>query len=131
MTGQKQITVVSYGFKLVDHAWTPDYDEQALPAFIADLSRELEPFGVSVNLVTEAQSALTVRGYGDLLNTIRLRSPVDHIGNLCLGHVIGQSVNCHLLEDVRRAVTRVAFAPETIEPEGSHKVVCHNCGCGC
>ena len=69
--------------------------------------------------------------YGDLLTTVRLRSPRDHIGNLCLGHVIGQSANCDLFEDIRRGVSRIAFAPETIEPEGSNKVVCHNCGCGC
>jgi hypothetical protein len=65
------------------------------------------------------------------MNTVRLRSPKDHIGNLCLGHVIGQSANCDLAEDIRRAVSRIAFAPEMIEPEGSNKIVCHNCGCGC
>jgi hypothetical protein len=36
-----------------------------------------------------------------------------------------------VFEDLRRGVSRVAFAPEMIEPEGSNKVVCHNCGCGC
>ena len=55
----------------------------------------------------------------------------DGFSNLCLGHVIGASPNRDLLEDIRRGVNRVAFAPETVEPEGSSKIVCHNCGCGC
>jgi hypothetical protein len=79
----------------------------------------------------EEEIVLEVKGYNDLLNTVRLRSPQDGIGNLCLGHIIGASPNRDLLEDIRRGVNRVAFAPETIEPEGSNKIVCHNCGCGC
>ena len=45
---------------------------------------------------------------------------------------LGISVRyCDLFEDIRRGVSRVAFAPEMIEPEGENKAVCHNCGCGC
>ncbi|MDT8441301.1 MAG: hypothetical protein RQ723_06540 [Desulfuromonadales bacterium] len=128
---RKRITIAYYGYRLAGNDWQPAFDEAALPAFVADLSRELESAGVGVQLVNEPERALDIKGYGDLLNTIRLRSPADHVSNLCLGHVIGQSANCDLFEDMRRGVTRLAFAPETIEPEGSHKVVCHNCGCGC
>ena len=39
--------------------------------------------------------------------------------------------NLDILEDLKRGINRVAFAPETVEPSGSDKVVCHNCGCGC
>ena len=131
MAGLKQITVAYYGYRLGTKGWRPEFDENALPSLVDELSTRLEPMGVTVSVVAEPQNALEVTGYGDLLNTIRLLSPKDHIGNLCLGHVIGQSRDCNLVEDVRRGVTRVAFAPETIEPEGSHKVVCHNCGCGC
>lgn len=128
---QKEITVAYYGYTLDSEEWLPAFDEQALPQFIAELGDLFGPIGVSVQFVAEPENAIAVKGYGDLLNTVRIRSPKDHIGNLCLGHVIGQSANCDLFEDVRRGVSRVAFAPETIEPEGSHKVVCHNCGCGC
>jgi hypothetical protein len=37
----------------------------------------------------------------------------------------------NLAEDIRRAVSRVAFAPETVPPEDHNRKVCHNCGCGC
>ena len=74
---------------------------------------------------------IEARGYGDLLNAVRIRSSKPGLGNLCLGHVIGCSAHLDLLEDIRRGVRRIAFAPETIEPDGSDKVVCHNCGCGC
>jgi hypothetical protein len=128
---QKEIIVVLYGYRLTNKDWAPVFDAEALDAFVESLHRELQPLGVSVSLRKETETLLEVKGYGDLLNTIRLRSSKDHIGNLCLGHVLGQSTNCNFFEDIRRGVSRVAFAPETIEPEGSDKVVCHNCGCGC
>ena len=127
----KEITVVRYGFRLVNDEWSPDTDPNIVEGFIADLDGELRPLDISVSYLDESENVLEVRGYGDLLNTIRMRSPKDHIGNLCLGHIIGQSVNCDFLEDIRRGVSRIAFAPEMIEPEGDNKVVCHNCGCGC
>jgi hypothetical protein len=91
----------------------------------------LSKLGITVSYREELDTLLEVKGYGDMLNLIRLRSPKDSIGNLCLGHIIGQSDNCDFFEDIRRGVSRIAFAPEMIEPEGSNKVVCHNCGCGC
>ncbi len=104
---------------------------ESVEDFVANLGKDLISLDITVNYLVEDDVKLEVRGYGDLLNTIRLRSPQDHIGNLCLGHIIGQSANCDFLEDIRRGVSRVAFAPEMIEPEGDNKVVCHNCGCGC
>lgn len=127
----KEITVVRYGYELTSKEWVPEADTDSLDDFIAKLDDELSSLDITVGYVDELDNKLEVKGYADLLNTIRLRSPKDNIGNLCLGHIIGQSVNCDIFEDVRRGVCRVAFAPEMIEPEGSNKVVCHNCGCGC
>ena len=127
----KEITVVRYGYRLVNSDWAPTVDIDDLGGFVASLHKDLYSLGITVNYIDEPDKELEVKGYADLLNIIRLRSPKDHIGNLCLGHIIGQSENCDLFEDIRRGVTRIAFAPEMIEPEGSNKVVCHNCGCGC
>jgi len=128
---QKEIAVVLYGYRLTNRDWSPGVDTETVDGYISALHNELKPLGITVICLKEHENILEVNGYGDLLNTVRLRSPRDHIGNLCLGHIIGQSANCDFLEDIRRGISRVAFAPEMIEPEGSHKVVCHNCGCGC
>ena len=128
---QKEITVVLYGYRLASREWSPDVDMDALQGFVVNLHDEVNTLGITVSYLEELDNVLEVKGYGDLLNTIRLRSPKDHINNLCLGHIIGQSANCDFLEDIRRGVSRIAFAPEMIEPQGSNKVVCHNCGCGC
>ncbi len=131
MTQKKEITVGFYERNFPRSDWHYPIERTVLDQFLADLAAELEPFGVQVMVQFEGAVTLEVKGYGDLLNTVRLRSPQDGINNLCLGHVIGASPNHDLFEDIRRGVTRIAFAPETIEPEGSNKVVCHNCGCGC
>lgn len=128
---QKEITVVLYGYKLTNNEWTPDINIESLEAFVGNLHQDLNCLGITVSYQSDPDKILEVTGYGDLLNIIRLRSPKDHISNLCLGHIIGKSENCDFFEDIRRGVSRIAFAPEMIEPEGSNKVVCHNCGCGC
>ena len=84
-----------------------------------------------MRFVGEEDVSVEIKGYGDLLNSIRLRSTEPGVGNPCLGHIIGESVDCDLLADIRRGVSRLAFAPDTIEPDAAHKKVCHNCGCGC
>ena len=128
---KKEITVVRYSYRLVNSEWAPTVDLGNLKGFVEILHKDLNSLGITVNYIDESDKELEVKGYADLLNIIRLRSPKDHIGNLCLGHIIGQSDNCDLFEDIRRGVSRIAFAPEMIEPEGSNKVVCHNWGCGC
>jgi hypothetical protein len=127
----KEITVVLYGRRHSRADWSFDLDERALDEMLNGLAEELAPFGLVLRREADAEIVLEIKGYNDLLNTVRLRSPQDGIGNLCLGHIIGISPNRNLLEDIRRGINRVAFAPETIEPEGSNKIVCHNCGCGC
>jgi hypothetical protein len=131
MMQTKEITVVLYGRRHGRADWSFELDEKALDEMLKGLAEELAPFGMVLRREANAEMVLDVRGYNDLLNTVRLRSPQDGIGNLCLGHIIGISPHRDLLEDIRRGVNRVAFAPETIEPEGSNKIVCHNCGCGC
>lgn len=128
---QKEITVALYSYRLTNNEWTPEVDVEALEEYIKTLHDEFNSVGITVYCLKEPENVVEVNGYGDLLNIVRMRSPKDHIGNLCLGHVIGQSENCDLKEDIRRGVSRIAFAPEMIEPEGSNKIVCHNCGCGC
>jgi hypothetical protein len=127
----KEISVVFYGRRQVRADWNFEIDEKATIDFFAGLDAELAPFGVCIRRLKEEDVVMDVKGYGDVLNSVRIRSPQDGIGNLCLGHIIGPSPHRDLLEDIRRGVNRVAFAPETIEPEGSDKIVCHNCGCGC
>ena len=127
----REIVVVFYNYRLTNNSWRPPVMEFTPQRLVADLAREYGKYGIEIRSVEEPDMVLEVKGYGDLLNTIRLRPNDSSLGNPCLGHVIGQSANCDLIEDLRRGLSRVAFAPETIEPDGSSKKVCHNCGCGC
>jgi hypothetical protein len=128
---KKEITIVFYGRRYPRQDWSFNWDQRAVDELLGEIQREFLPLGIVIEAVLEEGVVLDVKGYGDLLNTVRIRSLGDGIGNLCLGHILGSSPNCNLIEDIRRGVSRVAFAPETVEPEGSDKIVCHNCGCGC
>lgn len=130
MTG-KEITVAIYGCDYPRDDWRMEIERPLLEELLAAMAGDYAPFGIRLDWRWEEEVKVEVRGYADLLNAVRLRSPADGIGNLCLGHIIGASQNRDLLEDVRRGISRVAFAPEMIEPEGENKRVCHNCGCGC
>ncbi len=127
----KSIRVVFYGWRLARKDWDYPFDQKDLESFLDDLAAELSPLGIELQHGREEDPVIDVRGYGDLLNAIRIRSDEPGLGNPCLGHVIGSSPARDLKDDLRRAVNRVAFAPETIEPDGTAKKVCHNCGCGC
>lgn len=127
----KEITVAFYPCRFVRSDWRYDLDPERFVDFFTVLAKELQPFGIVLKTCQDPAVTIEVRGYGDVLNAVRLRSPQDGVGNLCLGHVIGASPQCDLQQDIRRGVNRLVFAPETVEPEGSNKVVCHNCGCGC
>ncbi|WP_432822665.1 hypothetical protein [Trichloromonas sp.] len=131
MMEHKEITVVFYGRRFPRKDWQANIDDEAVQAFLAQTAKEMTGFGVTLQHAVEEDVVIDINGYGDILNAIRLRSPKDGIGNLCLGHIIGSSPRRDLIEDIKRGINRVAFAPETIEPEDHNKKVCHNCGCGC
>lgn len=125
------ITVVLYGYRLTNPDWRPPALAVPLREFVQSLADEFGKYGVVVTCLDAPDTILDVSGYADLLNTVRLRGADATLGTPCLGHIIGQSINRDLLEDLRRGVSRMAFAPEMIEPDGASKRTCHNCGCGC
>ena len=127
----KEITITFYGRRFLREDWRVDFDRDSIDAWVNRLQSEYAPFSIVVKDHWQEEIVLDINGYADLLNCVRLRSPVDGIANLCLGHIIGKSTHCNLEEDIRRGVSRIAFAPEMVEPEGENKRVCHNCGCGC
>jgi hypothetical protein len=127
----KEIVVAFYRRNFLRDEWRAAFDKQQIAGLIDRLGEELFSLGYSLKQVDVPDMAMDISGYGDLLNSVRIRCPQQGVANMCLGHIIGKSAHLNLAEDIRRGVNRVAFAPETIEPEGSDKVVCHNCGCGC
>jgi hypothetical protein len=127
----REIVVVFCRYRLISDSWRPSATSIEPKRHIAEIARDYKKYGITITCIDDHENILEVKGYADLLNTVRLRTGDSALGNPCLGHVIGQSANCDLLEDIRRGLSRLAFAPETIEPDGSSKRVCHNCGCGC
>lgn len=110
--------------------WQYQNPAAALAELLQELTAELANYAIVLQVV-HSNLAVEIRGYRDLLNSFRLSCPAAGVASLCLGHIIGVSAHLDIVEDLRRGINRVAFAPETIEPQGSDKVVCHNCGCGC
>jgi len=111
--------------------WHVDLTGAAFNLFLNTLESELSRYGVEFTCQGNSDITIDVNSYADLLNAVRVSSPVDGVTSRCVGHIIGKSQNLDLLEDIRRAVNRVAFAPETIPPDDHNRKVCHNCGCGC
>ena len=127
----REIAVIFYGYRLTGNNWRPPALDKDPKGFVSAIAEQYSKYGITISCREEPDNILDVKGYADLLNTVRLRTDDGTLGNPCLGHVIGQSQNCNLLEDIQRGISRVAFAPETIEPDGSSRRICHNCGCGC
>lgn len=111
--------------------WRVDLDGDGFRGFIQDLAEEFSGFGAVIESSHNEAVTVNVDSYADMLNAIRITSPSDGFMNKCIGHILGQSQNLNLFEDIRRAVNRVVFAPETIPPDDQNRKVCHNCGCGC
>ena len=122
---EKILTIAFYQLNWPRTDWEYRYPQDDVESFLIQISKEFEPFGVTVRHQDEDIS-IAVNGYGDVLNSVRIRYPAAGLGNLCLGHIIGSSPNADLIEDLRRGINRVIFAPETVEPDGSDKIVCHN-----
>lgn len=130
MTVKKMLISVCRQNHIRDN-WVVDLDGDDFSGFIKDLTGELAAFGVAIESSHNEAVTVNVDSYADMLNAVRITSPADGFINKCIGHIIGQSQNLNLFEDIRRAVNRVAFAPETIQPDDHNRKVCHNCGCGC
>ena len=126
-----KINLVVYDVNFARSDWNYPLDYNALQGEVNVMGEQFSALGVHVDFSRDPSFTIEVKGYADLLNAVRIRSNRPGLSNLCLGHVIGCSEQLDLMDDIRKGIRRVAFAPETIEPEGSDKVVCHNCGCGC
>ena len=111
--------------------WRCDLSGSQFELFFIELADDLANFGIELTKVAENATVIDIQSYADVLNSVRLSSPADGFSGICVGHIIGKSPHLDLLEDIKRAVNRMAFAPETIAPDSHNRAVCHNCGCGC
>jgi hypothetical protein len=127
----KHISLIFYHQNHLRPDWRVDVDSPEFTLFLNDMEQDLSRCGIALTRVENPVFTIDIRSYADLLNAVRITSPDDGFTNICIGHVIGQSPNLNLAEDIRRAVNRIAFAPETVPPEDQNRRVCHNCGCGC
>ncbi|HBA90193.1 MAG TPA: hypothetical protein DCZ75_19995 [Geobacter sp.] len=127
----KNMRLTCYGRKGSRPEWENALSGVSFDLFLAELAQELERFGIALEQGGESGQVIEVKSYADLLNSVRIASPSDGISNVCVGHVIGKSPRLDPMEDIRRAVNRIAFAPETVAPDDENRKVCHNCGCGC
>lgn len=127
----KKMRLTCYGQKHSRPEWEKALSGVSFDLFFAELAQELDRFGIALERADEPGRVIEVKSYADLLNAVRIGSPSDGISNVCVGHVIGKSPHLDPLEDIRRAVNRIAFAPETVPPDDENRKVCHNCGCGC
>ncbi|RQW77289.1 MAG: hypothetical protein EHM51_02040 [Geobacter sp.] len=130
MSGKKMVLTL-YRQNHVRQNWRVDLTGCEYELFFIELADILRQFGIELELAANDEVTIDINSYADLLNAIRISSPSDGLANICIGHVIGKSPRLDLMEDIKRGVTRVAFAPETIPPEDHNRRVCHNCGCGC
>lgn len=127
----RKIVLTIYRQNHVRTDWRVRLSGAAFDAWCAGVSEELGRFGIGFEVVRRRDLVIDVKSYADLLNAVRVSSPSDGCSNRCVGHIIGKSGNLDLLEDIRHAIDRIAFAPETVPPDDFAPRVCHNCGCGC
>jgi hypothetical protein len=127
----KSLQLIMYRQNHLRSDWQIDLGDKGFAGFCAELAAELARYDIQFSAAFNEGVTIDIASYADLLNAVRISSPQDGFASKCVGHIIGKSQNLDLLEDIRRAVTRVAFAPETIPPDDHDRRVCHNCGCGC
>ena len=127
----KNMVITFYRQNHIRPDWRVDQNSSKFELFLIELADELARFGISLTRADNEQMVIDINSYTDVLNAVRISSPSDGFTNLCVGHIIDKSPNLDLLEDIKRAVNRIAFAPETVPPEDHNRRVCHNCGCGC
>jgi len=129
--GNRSIEIIFYRQNHLKPDWEVGTNSLKMELFIAELVDDLTKFGIVVTVQFNDAVTIDINSYADVLNAVRISSPMDGFANVCVGHVIGKSPNLDLYEDIRRAVNRVAFAPDMIPPDDHNRKVCHNCGCGC
>jgi len=127
----KQITLTILDQEHVRRDWFFDFEGEAFQRFFDGMAREMRKLGIALKKVHNRDAMIKVNSYADLLNVVKVSSPDDGHTNQCIGHIIGKSEHLDIMEDIRTAVGRIAFAPETIAPSSEFRKVCHNCGCGC
>lgn len=127
----KKMTVTILEPHYIRTDWAIDFDGTDFSGFFKGLQREMKKLGIEVSLIRNREHSLDITSYADMLNLIKVASPDDGHGNQCVGHILGKSEHLDLQEDIRIAVRRLAFAPETVAPDNEFRKVCHNCGCGC
>jgi len=127
----KKMTITFFRQNHLRPNWPCDLSGSQFEFFFIELADDLSKFGIELRKVVDNDTVIDINSYGDLLNAVRITSPTDGFAGICVGHVIGMSPHLDLMEDIKRAVNRMAFAPETIAPESQNRQVCHNCGCGC
>lgn len=125
------MVVTICGQEQIRKEWQYDFEAPGFHVFYKSLSREMKKCGVSLRLEHNREAVIRINSYADLLNVVRISSPEDGITSHCVGHILGKSTNLDIQEDITAAVRRIAFAPETVAPDGEFRKVCHNCGCGC
>jgi hypothetical protein len=127
----RSIDIIFYRQNHLRLDWKVDTDSLQMELFLAELAGDLAKFGIDVRRRDNESVVIDINSYADVLNAVRISSPADGLANVCVGHVIGKSPNLDIFEDIKRAVNRVAFAPDMIPPDDHNRRVCHNCGCGC
>lgn len=126
---QIRLTILEQNYARND--WNYDFEGSGFASFFETLTMDMNNMGIDLELVRNRDAVITINSYADLLNVVKISSPDDGHSNHCIGHVIGKSPNLDIQEDIRIAVRRIAFAPETVAPSSEFRKVCHNCGCGC
>ena len=127
----KSLQLILYRQNHLRSDWQVDLAGSRFADFCTELTAELARYDIQFSATVNDDITIDIASYADLLNADRISAPQDGFTSKCVGHIIGKSQNLDLLEDIRRAVTRIAFAPETIPPDDHNRRVCHNCGCGC
>jgi hypothetical protein len=127
----KKMVLTFYHQSHIRTDWQVDLQGGNFQAFLAELVTELQRFAIELTCQNNDAHSIDINSYADLLNAVRVSSPSDSLTNVCVGHIIGKSERLDLCEDIKRAVTRIAFAPEMVPPDDDARKVCHNCGCGC
>jgi hypothetical protein len=125
------MVITIHAQKLLRNEWYVDFDGQLFQTFMAGMIKEMKRLGVLLTVERNRDVIISINSYADVLNVVKIASAQDGQSNCCVGHIIGKSPNLDIMEDISRAVRRIAFAPETVAPADEFRKVCHNCGCGC